>query len=125
MYKHYIKVNENNEITEAFCDGFRQPDKDSILVAETEERHFNPNLLTVEGVLRYTWDGKKMIERSEAEIEAIAAPIREKAQALAKLADLDRIIPRSVEDLYSALKIEPYPAVKAVVEEKATLRTKL
>jgi hypothetical protein len=125
MYKHFIKINEDGEITDAFCDAFRQPDKDSILVAETEERHFNLDFRTMEGVLRYTWDGKKMVERSKAEVEAIAKPIREKAETLARLADLDRVIPRSVEDLYSALKLEPYPAVKSAVEEKAVLRTKL
>ena len=41
MYKHYITVDGNNNITDAFSTGFRQPQGGEILVADTIERHFN------------------------------------------------------------------------------------
>ena len=125
MYKHYIKINEKNEIIDAFCNAFREPDKDSILVAETEERHFNPILKTTEGVYKCVWDKGKIVERSAEEIESIAKPIREMWMILGRLEELDKIIPRSVEDLYKATGKEPYITVQEAINEKEALRVEL
>jgi len=125
MYKHYIKINEKNEVTEAFCNAFREPDEDSILVAENEERHFNPTLQTPEGVYRYIFDNGKIVERSIEEIESMAKPIRERLMILVRLEELDKIIPRCVEDLYKATRSEPYQTVQDAMNEKDALRVEL
>jgi hypothetical protein len=54
---------------------------------------------------------------TEAELEQITT--------LSRLAELDRVIPRSVEDLYAATLVTPYPNVQAVIDEKIHLRGKL
>lgn len=125
MYKHYIKINEKNEITEAFCSAFRQPDEESILVSESDERHFNPTLKTPEGVYRYIFDNGKIVERSIEEIESMAKPIRDRRMILGRLEELDKIIPRCVEDLYKATRIEPYQTVQDAMKEKDALREEL
>jgi len=38
---------------------------------------------------------------------------------------LDAVIPRSVEDLYSAQKVSAYPSVQSVIDEKVKLRLQL
>lgn len=125
MYKHYIKINDKNEVIDAFCNAFRDPDYDSILVAETNERHFNPILRNPEGVYRYIWDNGKIVERSTEEIESMVKPIRERRMILGRLEELDKIIPRCVEDLYKATRIEPYKTVQDAMNEKESLREEL
>jgi len=44
MANHYIKINENDEIIDGFCDAFREPDQDCILVKENTRDHFNPRI---------------------------------------------------------------------------------
>lgn len=40
MYKHYIEVNELSEVIKVFSDAFEQPGENSILLRESEQRHF-------------------------------------------------------------------------------------
>jgi hypothetical protein len=76
------------------------------------------------------WDGSWTVENipeppkpdeppklTEAELERITT--------LSRLAELDRVIPRSVEDLYAATNTTPHPSVQAVIDEKILLRGKL
>jgi len=49
----------------------------------------------------------------------------ERLTTLYRLAELDRIIPRSVEDLYAATGKAPYSGVKSVIDEKVLLRARL
>jgi hypothetical protein len=125
MYKHYIKINEKNEVIDAFCSAFREPDEDSILVAETDERHFNPTLQAPEGIYRYIFENGKIVERSIEEIESMAKPIRDRRMILVRLEELDKIIPRCVEDLCKATRIEPYKTVQDAMNEKDALREEL
>lgn len=37
LYKHYIRLNKNNEITHAFSNAFEQPKEIDILFQETEQ----------------------------------------------------------------------------------------
>jgi hypothetical protein len=41
MAKHYIEINENDEIVRGFSDAFFQPDENSILINENGDRHFS------------------------------------------------------------------------------------
>lgn len=125
MYNHYIRINEANEVIAAFSSAFQEPLPDDICITPegTMERHFNLSLQT-RGVYRYTWDGE-LKERTPEDIDRIARPREETQQTLARLSDLDRIIPRSVEDLYASTGRTPYPSVQAVIIEKQSLRAKL
>ena len=38
-YKHYIRINENNEIIKAFSDAFEQPEENDICINDNAERH--------------------------------------------------------------------------------------
>jgi len=62
MYKHYIKVDENNNITDAFSSGFQQSQGGEILVADTNERHFNLQILDEYGNFKWKWEDPDIIE---------------------------------------------------------------
>ena len=38
-YKHYIRINENNEIIKVFSDAFEQPEENDICINDNTERH--------------------------------------------------------------------------------------
>ena len=48
LYKHYIEKDKDGNIIKSFTNGFEQPTKDSILVRESSERHFNLDLYIFE-----------------------------------------------------------------------------
>lgn len=58
-------------------------------------------------------------------ITAEEAEKRVRLGILGRLAELDRVIPRCVEDLYAATGKTPYTAIKAAIDEKAALRAEL
>ena len=76
------------------------------------------------------WDGKWIVEdipeppKSEEPPKLTEAEL-ERITTLSRLADLDRVIPRSVEDIYAATMVTPYPSVQAAIDEKIMLRSKL
>jgi len=125
MYKHYIRTNIAGEVNDAFSTAFRDPAEGDILVAETEERHFNPSLLAEQGIYRYLWNGKGMMERNPEELTALIKARRDSEAILARLAELDAVITRSLEDLYIATGKTPYETVQTAVDEKVKLREKL
>lgn len=61
-YKHYIKVDENNNIIGAFSSGFRQPQGGEILVADTNERHFNLQIVDEHGNYKWKWVDPDVVE---------------------------------------------------------------
>ena len=67
MYKHYIKIDENDMVTDAFSSAFRQPEGGEILIAETHERHFNLELRDRQGILQYQWN----MNRFDSELQAL------------------------------------------------------
>lgn len=126
-YRHYIRTNANGEIIAAFSSAFQEPLEGDILLGETDERHFNPKLLQ-EGVPRYTWDTKtkQMKERSSAELEALLAPAREKARVLSRLAELDGVVRRDVEQAYEDFGKTPgFAKIVEAIAEKKKLRARL
>lgn len=76
--RHFIELDENNNIVRGFSDAFVQPTSDSILLTDKGSLHFrlfadgeqNPNLFTMDGIPLYKWDGEQVVARTEAEIEA-------------------------------------------------------
>jgi hypothetical protein len=124
MYKHYIRINENSEVIGAFSSAFQNPQEGDILLVETEERHFNLTL-TTECVARYTWDGKRLAERTTQEIDMLALSSKEKASALNRLSALDVVIQRGVEDLYTHTNAKPVGKTADAIAEKTALRLKL
>lgn len=62
MYKHYIEIDENDMVTDAFSSAFRLPEGGEILVADTEERHFNLQLKDDQGILQYQWQNPDVVK---------------------------------------------------------------
>jgi hypothetical protein len=61
MYKHYIRLDENNNIIYGFSDAFEQTQENDICINENGERHFellgivNPSLVTMDGIYLYQY----------------------------------------------------------------------
>ena len=87
--KHYITVDDQGRITDGWSDGPHRDDKSTegaicinekggyqfrliINGVETEE---NPPLFTMDGIPLYKYEGGKVVERTEAEIEEDRAQI--------------------------------------------------
>ncbi len=107
MYKHYIKVDENDMIVDAFSSAFRQPEGGEILVADTNERHFNLDLKDNQGILQYQyqdldilkidipmqphdcceWNGSAWIPNIEKMKDSYIAYIRTNARKILALSD--------------------------------------
>lgn len=72
MYKHYIKVDGNNNVISSFSDAFKEPDQDSILIIESTERHYNLDLFAyINGginVYKYKYDKGNVVEKTFQEI---------------------------------------------------------
>jgi hypothetical protein len=72
-YKHYIRINSNNEIIHAFSDAFEQPEKTDILLKETEERHCQFQVMSDKyiGKYKYKYVDGEIIEKTEDELYTI------------------------------------------------------
>ena len=72
-YKHYIKLNSQNEIIHAFSNAFEQPEKTDILLKETEERHCQFQVMSEKyiGKYKYKYIDGQIIEKSEDELYPI------------------------------------------------------
>lgn len=99
-YKHYIRV-ENDYVVKAFSSAFELPQEGDICVAETEERHYNPNLFTMTGAPKYKWADGQMIETTSEEqqawINARISPLARIMEFKNKLADTDYAIIKIAE----------------------------
>lgn len=120
-YKHYIRINDKNEVIHGFSNAFEEPLESDICITETGERHFQPQLQE-RGVWRYTWDGEAMVKR---DVNPIARPIEEKAMVLHKLSELDKVILRVLEDYFAEKGYKPFAKVVDVIKEKEALRSQL
>lgn len=67
MYKHYIRINENNEIIHAFSDAFETAQEGDIAIYTGEVRQLlllgkiNPNITNL-GVPLYKWVNNEIVE---------------------------------------------------------------
>lgn len=81
MAKHYIRIDENNNIIKGFSDDFEQSIEGDIIIRENAERQFyiehtefgtiipNPDLLNENGCYLYKWENDKITEKSQTEIK--------------------------------------------------------
>jgi hypothetical protein len=69
-YKHYIRINSNNEIIHAFSDAFQSPEETDILLGETEERHCQFQVMSDKyiGKYKYKYVDGEIIEKTEEEL---------------------------------------------------------
>ena len=80
MAKHYIEVDLADMVVHGFSDEFEQPAKNAICICEDGGRHFelngviNPPLVDYCGVPLYRFDGKKVVRRTQSEIESHITP---------------------------------------------------
>ncbi len=95
--KHYITVDAQGRVTAAWSDG-PNPERDTtgaICVNDKGGYQFdsifgagiNPQIITMDGIPLYRWDGERVVRRTEEEIAADRIPPLDVAQA-AKLAEL-------------------------------------
>jgi len=81
MTKHYIRVDENNNIIKVFSDEFEQPENSDILLRDNATRQFyfeftggerlyNPSLKDNNNCYLYAYDGKKVLKKQESEIKS-------------------------------------------------------
>ena len=84
MAKHYIITDETGLILRGFSTDFEQPDASAICINEDGGRHFelngviNPPMTDYNGVPLYKFDGKKVVARTQEELDAdkpIASPV--------------------------------------------------
>ncbi|HOT31911.1 MAG TPA: hypothetical protein PLQ61_06905 [Bacteroidales bacterium] len=69
-YKHYIRLNSQNEIIHAFSDAFNIPEEADILLEETEERHCQLQIMSEKyiGKYKYKYVDGQIIEKTEEEL---------------------------------------------------------
>lgn len=72
MTKHYIRLNSDKNIIKAFSDKFEQAEKDDICMNENGGRHFHLEIFTPENEFKYKYVSKKIVERTNAEINSLA-----------------------------------------------------
>lgn len=72
LNKHYIRIDEQNNITHGFSDAFEQPQGSDILINDLGGRHFelfgqiNPSIQNEQGVYLYRYsDGVILHKTSE------------------------------------------------------------
>ena len=132
MYKHYIQINDN-KVTNLFSTAFQEPSETDICINQDAGRHaelfgiINPNL-TENGIYKYKWDGKKVVERTQADKDidiAIIEKDKQKQAILNELAQLDIEVPRIVEDLINHTEFKPFSSKKALIDRKIELRNML
>jgi hypothetical protein len=74
MNNHYIKIDNDNNVIEAFSDAFKKPDQDSILIFENAGRHCKMKLFTYIKpdlfVYNYYYQNEKLIKKDYQEIQA-------------------------------------------------------
>ena len=76
MAKHYIITDELGRILRGFSDDFEQPTDGAICINEDGGRHFelngviNPPMMDYSGTPLYKFDGGKVVERSQEELDA-------------------------------------------------------
>ena len=112
MAKHYIRINEQNAIIKGFSSDFEQPQEGDICINEYGQRHFellgiiNPNLYDNDGILKYKYIDSEVMERTEQDKQSekdIIASEKIKAEILQELSELDKYLPRGIEDLSELL----------------------
>lgn len=81
QYKHYAQKNNNGTVTSFFSDAFRQPDSDSVLYCESQNRHIHKDVKNEHDVFLYKIDDSgNVVDRTDAEKEADLKEIKRQAK---------------------------------------------
>ena len=113
MAKHYIITDGADRILRGFSTDFEQPDESAICINEDCGRHFelngviNPPMTDYNGVPLYMFDGKQVVARSAAEIEAdkpVVVPVPSIEERLVQVEELVKGTP-SYGELLEAVNI--------------------
>lgn len=126
-YKYYIRLNGNNEVTRAFSDAFGPAEEDDVEIGEGSDRQWTlENLIDEEtGVYLWRFDDESYL-KDASQVESEKLPILEKRRITTRLAYLDTVIPRALEDLYELTGKQPFaPKNVEVIAEKKQLRLEL
>lgn len=76
-------------IVKAFSNGFEEPIDSDILVADTDERHFNPVITNERAQYKFRLIDGQWIERSQEELDAeLPPPVETDSQKIARLEEL-------------------------------------
>ena len=81
-YKHYLRLNENNEIIHAFSSVFEQPLEGDILYRESTEGHFNMNLRSIEGDWLYKYIDGEIVDNPVSDAVLLQREIVKRLTAL-------------------------------------------
>lgn len=125
MAKHYIRINENNEIIKSFSTDFEQPEQDDICVNEDGDRHYNLAIRTDDMQYRLKYIANEIIEKTEEEL--ILPPLTESEQALIDLSNSDNSMIRCIDDILDYIVNDtPIPKeAKDKLANRKILRTKI
>lgn len=67
MNKHYIRLDQENNIIKGFSDAFEEPQKNDVCICESGGRHFemleviNPLLKNMEGNYLFKYENNKVV----------------------------------------------------------------
>ena len=126
-YKYYIRLNDKNEVVRAFSDAFGPVEEGDIEYGEGNNRQWSLGQLTdVEtGVYLWRFDDE-LYMKDEETVLGEKEPILQRRRIESRLAQLDAIIPRALEDLYELTGKQPFaPKNVEVIAEKKQLRLEL
>lgn len=113
MARHFITLDENGAIQRGFSDDFEQPDASAICINEDGGRHFelngviNPQLVDDNGTPLYKFDGGKVVERTQEELDAdkpVIVPVPTIDERLAQVEELVKGTP-SYGELLEAVNL--------------------
>jgi len=106
--KHYVRLNEKNEIIKAFSTAFEQPIEGDILIAENGYRHtteYEPllqNLIDFEtGQYKLKYVNNTIIVKTHDELWTVEVIQNKEIESVKQqLSNLDKYLPRPVEQQY-------------------------
>ena len=113
MAKHYIMTDEADRVLRGFSDDFEQPTDGAICICEDGGRHFelngsiNPPMTDYSGAPLYSFDGKKVVARTQEELDAdkpVIVPVPTLDERLAQVEALVKGTP-SYGELLEAVNI--------------------
>lgn len=105
--KHYIEVEENNNITKGFSDVFQLPNENSILI-NLGRRQFellgeiNPNLQNRQGIYLYKYIHNEVIKKTQEEIDLEVSELKPIEPTLSEI-DLVKQKLKTMEEIVDEL----------------------
>jgi len=101
MYKHYIKIDKDKNVTQTFSSWQTHKfDGKEIFLEDSVNRHFHLNIMNEEGLYLYKYKDKKVVEKTEKEIYTVEVNTKiEKDKALKDLGQSDKQMSRALEDV--------------------------